>query len=54
VTLAPESANDWNDLGAMEAKAGDKAAARRDFEHALQLQPANAAAQSNLKKLGKT
>jgi tetratricopeptide (TPR) repeat protein len=53
VTLAPGLANDWNDLGAMEAKAGDKVAARRDFEHALQLQPGNAAAQSNLNRLGR-
>ena len=51
VTLVREAADDWNDLGVMEAQAGDKAAARRDLEHALQLEPDNKAAQANLSKL---
>jgi Flp pilus assembly protein TadD len=51
VRLVPGAANDWNDLGAMEARAGDKVAARRDLEHALQIEPGNAAAAANLRKL---
>jgi Flp pilus assembly protein TadD len=51
VTLAGGMADDWNDLGVMEAQAGDKAAARRDLEHALQLEPENKAAQANLRRL---
>jgi tetratricopeptide (TPR) repeat protein len=51
VTLVRGLADDWNDLGVMEAQAGDKAAARRDLEHALQLDPGNKAAQANLRKL---
>ncbi len=50
VRLAPGSAGDWNDLGVMEAQAGDRAAARRDLQHALQIEPGNAAAQANLKR----
>jgi Flp pilus assembly protein TadD len=51
VALVPDSAGDWNDLGAMEARAGDKVAARRDLEHALRLDPGNEAAKANLAKL---
>jgi Flp pilus assembly protein TadD len=51
VTLVQGLADDWNDLGVMEAQAGDKAAARRDLEHALQLEPGNKAAQANLRRL---
>jgi Flp pilus assembly protein TadD/mono/diheme cytochrome c family protein len=51
VTLVQGLADDWNDLGVMEAQAGDKAAARRDLEHALQLEPENKAAQANLRRL---
>src|SRR6266702_1306029 len=51
VTLVRGLADDWNDLGVMEAQAGDKAAARRDLEHALQLEPGNKAAQANLRRL---
>ncbi|GAC1647030.1 MAG: hypothetical protein NVS9B15_05460 [Acidobacteriaceae bacterium] len=51
VMLVPGIADDWNDLGAMEAQGGDKVAARRDLEHALQLEPGNKTAQANLSKL---
>jgi len=51
VALQPESAGDWNDLGVMEARAGDKTAARREFDHALRLEPGNPQAVENLKRL---
>lgn len=51
VHMQPGNANDWNDLGAMEALAGDKESARRDFQHALTLDPNNQAALGNLRKL---
>ena len=46
--LNPGSAGDWNDLGVMEARAGDKAAAREDFERALAIEPGNEQARRNL------
>ena len=52
VKLAPERPADWNDLGVMEARAGDRIAARRAFEHALTLDPANQVARNNLGRLG--
>jgi Flp pilus assembly protein TadD/mono/diheme cytochrome c family protein len=51
VDLNPTSPSDWNDLGVLEARLGDKAAARREFEHALKLQPSNQAALNNLRHL---
>jgi Flp pilus assembly protein TadD len=51
VTLSPKAASDWSDLGVMEAEAGNKAAAKRDFEHALELDSTLEAAKSNLSKL---
>ena len=51
VTLLPNSSNDWSDLGVMQARSGDKPAARHSFEQALRLDPTNHAAQSNLSKL---
>ncbi len=51
LALDPSNASDWNDLGALEAISGDRLAARRDFEHALQLDPANQAAKANLARL---
>jgi len=51
VALAPQSASDWNDLGVLEIRSGDREAARRDFARALALDPALEAAQVNLKKL---
>ena len=49
--LAPDSASDWNDLGVIEARAGDRTAARQAFEHALTLDPNNPEAQRNLRRL---
>ncbi len=49
--LSPSTPADWNDLGVMEARAGDAPAARRDFQHALTLDPANEAARNNLRRL---
>jgi tetratricopeptide (TPR) repeat protein/mono/diheme cytochrome c family protein len=49
--LAPNSASDWNDLGVIEARAGDRTAARQSFEHALTLDPTNPEAQRNLHRL---
>jgi Flp pilus assembly protein TadD/mono/diheme cytochrome c family protein len=51
LALAPASSGDWNDLGVIDALAGDKAAARKDFEEALKLDAGNQAAKSNLQKL---
>jgi Flp pilus assembly protein TadD len=51
LALAPRSASDWSDLGVMEARGGDRTAAKRDFEHALQLDPTLEAAKANLGKL---
>jgi Flp pilus assembly protein TadD/mono/diheme cytochrome c family protein len=45
------SPSDWNDLGVLEARLGDKAAAHREFEHALALEPNNQAALNNLRHL---
>ena len=49
--LEPKSASDWNDLGVIEARAGDRTAARQAFEHALTLEPNNPEAQRNLNRL---
>ena len=51
VQLNPSSASDWNDLGVIEVHAGNRTAARRDFERALTLEPTNRAAQQNLHRL---
>jgi Flp pilus assembly protein TadD len=51
VRLLPSSSNDWSDLGVMQARAGDKPAARHSLEEALRLDPTNHAAQNNLAKL---
>jgi Flp pilus assembly protein TadD len=51
VTLSPKTASDWSDLGVMEAEAGNRSAAKNDFEHALKLDPALEAAKANLSKL---
>ncbi|ADW70527.1 tetratricopeptide repeat protein [Granulicella tundricola] len=48
VALALRDANDWNDLGVMEARAGDKVAARRDFLRALEINPGLTEARGNL------
>ena len=49
--LSPNTPDDWSDLGVMEARAGHFTEARTAFNHALRLDPTNAAAQNNLKKL---
>ncbi len=46
-----DNPDDWNDLGVMHARNGDKAAARRDFERALAIDPNHAAARANLARL---
>jgi Flp pilus assembly protein TadD len=51
VRLLPSSSNDWSDLGVMQARAGDKPAARHSLEEALRIDPTNHAAQNNLAKL---
>jgi Flp pilus assembly protein TadD len=51
VALAASNASDWNDLGVMEARSGNPAAAREDFTHALELDPTLSAARLNLSKL---
>ncbi len=50
LTLDP-GPDGWNNLGVLEARAGDQAAARRDFTQALALDPAHTAARNNLAHL---
>jgi Flp pilus assembly protein TadD len=49
--LRPNDADDWNNLGVLEARAGKIAEAREDFRHALQLVPDHAQARANLEHL---
>ena len=49
--LRPDDANAWNDLGAVQAMRGDRAAARLAFERALAADPSLASARSNLERL---
>ena len=51
LALDPKNADDWNNLGVLHARNGDTASARRDFEHALILNPQHAAARANLARL---
>jgi Flp pilus assembly protein TadD len=51
VMLSPKTASDWSDLGVMEAEGGDRLAAKKDFEHALEIDPGLQAAKANLGKL---
>ena len=51
LTLDPANPEGWNDLGVLQIHAGDKAAAREAFEHALKLDPQNEAAKANLSRL---
>jgi Flp pilus assembly protein TadD len=51
LAIDPGNPGDWNDLGVLHIHAGDKAAARDDFEHALKLDPQNEAAKANLGRL---
>ncbi|MFT4114335.1 tetratricopeptide repeat protein [Silvibacterium sp.] len=49
--LTAEDADGWNNLGVLEARAGDKAQARQDFLTALKLEPNHAQARANLDRL---
>jgi Flp pilus assembly protein TadD len=49
--MAGSDANDWNDLGVLEVHADNAEEARRAFQHALQLEPANLTARENLARL---
>jgi Flp pilus assembly protein TadD len=49
--LRADDADDWNNLGVLEARAGRIAEAREDFLHALRLAPNHAQARSNLQRL---
>jgi len=51
IALAPTAA-EWNDLGALLARAADSNAAAAAFRRALTLDPGNAQAQANLNRLG--
>ena len=51
VSIDPSRPDDWNDLGALLARHGERSAAHEAFEHALGLDPANTIAQANLKRL---
>jgi tetratricopeptide (TPR) repeat protein len=51
IVLAPKSASDFNDLGVMQAEAGNQIAARKAFTEALALDPTLEAAEANLKRL---
>jgi len=51
LAIDANSADDWNNLGVLHARNGDKASARKDFEHALTLNPQHAAARANLARL---
>jgi Flp pilus assembly protein TadD len=49
--LRQNNADDWNDLGVLEARAGKITEAREDFLHALRLVPDHAQARNNLQHL---
>ena len=51
LAIEPGDADDWNNLGVLQARAGDTVAARKDFEHALAIDPQHAAARANLARL---
>lgn len=51
LSLEAGNADDWNNLGVLQARAGDRAAARKDFEHALAIDPQHAAVRANLGRL---
>ncbi len=50
--LNASDADGWNNLGVLEARAGNSATAREDFEHALRIAPDHAPAKANLARLG--
>jgi len=49
--LNSSDADGWNNLGVLEARSGNAAAAREDFEHALRIAPNHVAAKANLARL---
>jgi Flp pilus assembly protein TadD len=49
--LRENNADDWNDLGVLEARAGKISEAREAFLHALRLVPDHAQARNNLQHL---
>ena len=49
--LNSSDADGWNNLGVLEARSGNAAAAREDFAHALRIAPDHAAAKANLARL---
>jgi Flp pilus assembly protein TadD len=49
--LRANDADEWNNLGVLEAKAGRLAEAREDVRRALQLAPDHAQARANLQRL---
>jgi Flp pilus assembly protein TadD len=51
LSLVPNDADGWNNLGALHMRAEQPAAARRDFEQALVVAPDHAAAKANLQRL---
>ncbi len=51
VRLDASRAEDWSQLGAMHAIAGDRAAARTDFQHALRLDASDERARNGLARL---
>jgi Flp pilus assembly protein TadD len=50
--LNAADADGWNNLGVLEARAGNSAMARDDFEHALRIAPDHGPAKANLARLG--
>jgi Flp pilus assembly protein TadD len=51
LSINPRNADDWNNLGVLQARAGETKSARIAFEHALALNPQLNAARSNLSHL---
>jgi len=51
VKLNANDADGWNNLGVMEARAGNIETARDAFQHALKIQPDHAQAKANLERL---
>lgn len=51
LSLQPDDADGWNDLGVLEVHLSDVTLARNDFQHALQIDPNHALARANLERL---
>ena len=54
VHLRANDADNWNNLGVLEAKAGKVSEAREDFRRALQIAPGHSQAKANLEHLPPT